>query len=636
MTDIYTLDIETKSTNDKMAVHAGLEPWRLRQGNAEISSCAIYSLDNTSQIVNYDNKQFTQQLRETLRNLKGKIVYCQNTVFDVAWMIAQLQPNRCGSIPQEILDIKWRDTMLLTKWLINGQLAENTYFSYALPNLVKTFLPDHEDAQSFIDMKARNILPGENEDYWLERGLLDVKMTHALATKLISKVPESMKSGLVTEFDCIVPIANSWITGFRIDEKILDDNEVYYRESKSKIAKEINVPESLFSSPKQLGQFLFTDMGLEPHSRTPTGAASTSKGDLMWLEYKLRLSAQFEKAGIISKILEAKESSTIYSKYVKTTYEALQHTGDGFIYSSPRIFGTYTGRMTYSNSTSTKDYETNKRTKHKTSIAMHQMPRKATRVRAMLLPPEGYLIGEFDASGQESRLMAIRSKDYKMLNIFKKNLNFHSMTGSSIIGMEYEVFEERRKLEDGAGVYTEARQRGKLTNLACNFRIGGKALSEQAFVKYSTMLDISTGYHLVKTFSREYRGVKQYWDDVIYESKIAGYSEAYGGRRYKLTDWKTHRWVTESSALMMPIQGAGASMKEIAISELYKHVPEFIFALDLHDASFGYMKVEDSLEIFKKAEDVLNSIDYSKYWGFEPEIELPYDGMHGPTFADVK
>lgn len=633
----FCLDFETRATDKSMSDHAGLEPWRRRQGKAEIMSCDIYRPDSSVlQIVNDDPKLFSYRLRSALAEMKGEVCWAHNAVFDVAWAIADLQSERCGSIPQEILDVKWRDTGLLTKWLVNGQIAETSRFSMSLMNIIKTFLPEHPDTPAFLEMKSQGVKAGENTAYWLERGTMDVKMTHALAMKLIQKVPESMRPGLVTEFDCIIPIANSWITGFKINERILEENSEYYLKAKSRIAKELGVSEGMFSSPKQLGKFLFSDMALTPNSYTPTGNAGTSKGDLMWMEYKLRLAGHADKADILKLILEAKESATIYSKYVKTTIEALEHTGDGFIYSSPRIFGTYTGRMTYSNTTTTKDYETDEKTKWKTSIAMHQMPRKAKRVRAMLEPPEGYKVGEFDAAGQESRLMAIRSKDPIMLDIFQRDLNFHSMTGASIIGMEYDVFEENRGQEEGEGHYTEARQRGKLTNLACNFRIGGKALSEQAFEKYEVMLDISTGNHLVKTFCKRYRGVPQYWDDVIYESKTAGYTETFGGRRFKLSDWQTHRWGTESSAIMVPIQGSGASMKEIAISELAKNVPEFNFALDLHDASFGYMKTENAKEIFQKAEHCLNNIDYEKYWGFKPPIKLPYDGMWGDNFSDVK
>lgn len=635
--DIFTLDLETRGTDKSVMEHAGLEPWRRRQGKAEIMSADLYKPDGSViQIVNDDQATFTWRLRELLAECKGKKVFAHNAVFDVAWSLADLQPERCGKIPDVITDIQWRDTGLLTKWLINGQLAESTRFSFTLANLVKTFLPEHPDTQAFLEMKSKGVKAGENEAYWLERGSMDVKMTHALAMKLLDKVPPSMRAGLVTEFNCIVPVANSWINGFRIDQKLLSENEIFYREAKSRIAKELGVSEGLFSSPKQLGRYLFDDLGLTPHSTTPSGNAGTSKGDIMWLEYKCRLSGLEDQAAILRKILEAKESATIYSKYVKTTIEALEHTGDGFIYSSPRIFGTYTGRMTYSNTTTSKDFDTDEKTKWKTSIAMHQIPRKAKRVRQMLLPPEDYSVAEYDAAGQESRLMAIRSKDPIMLDIFKRGLNFHSMTGASIIGMEYSEFEKRREEENGEGHYTEARQRGKLTNLSCNFRIGGKALSEQAFEKYEVMLDISTGNHLVKTFARSYRGVPQYWDDVIYESKQNGFTEAFGGRRFKLHDWTGKRWMTESSAIMVPIQGAGASMKEIAISELTQKVPEFVFALDLHDASFGYVKEENAKEVFEKAGEVLNNIDYEKYWGFKPPIPLPYDGMFGKNFGDVK
>ena len=254
----------------------------------------------------------------------------------------------------------------------------------------------------------------------------------------------------------------------------------------------------------------------------------------------------------------------------------------------------------------------------------------------MLLPPDGHVIYEADASGQESRLMALRSGDPIMLKIFGEGLNFHSQTGAAIIGMEYDDFEAARAEEHGEGYYTEQRQLGKLTNLSCNYRIGGKSLSEKAFTKYDTFLEISTGNHLVNTFNRTYKGVPEYWEDVIWESKQKGYVEVFGGRRYKLTDWDTHRWATESSAINVPIQGAGASQKEIAIKETFEKVPAARFALDLHDASFMYIAREDAQRLKPELDSAFNSIDYSKYWGFTPSISLPFESMMGDNFADVK
>ncbi len=78
------------------------------------------------------------------------------------------------------------------------------------------------------------------------------------------------------------------------------------------------------------------------------------------------------------------------------------------------------------------------------------MPRKAKEIREFLEPPPGMGLYEADASGQESRLMALRSKDEVMMKVFRDNLNFHSMTGASIIGEEYEDF--MRKYKDNAAI----------------------------------------------------------------------------------------------------------------------------------------------------------------------------------------
>lgn len=633
--DIAVLDIETRSKKFEMREHAGLEPWRVRHGTAEILSVDVYFPGGRCvQLVNKDDG-FKDRLIELLKSLEHKIVFAHNAIFDVAWLIATLQPNRCGDVPTYIKNIQWRDSMLLFKWLINGQLAEGIRFSYSLQNLVKKFLADHPDTPDFVKMKSEAGIAGEDVEYWLERGTLDVKMTYELIAKVYHKVPHDMRVGMMTEFECIWPVANSWINGFRIDIKQLEANDVKYSNLKFEIAKELDTDAGLFSSPKRLGHFLFTELGLTPHDHTPSGNPGTSKGDLMWIEYALKQRGD-PKALIVRKILEAKEASTLYSKYVKTMKEALAHTGDGYIYSSPRLFGTYTGRMTYSNSVTHKDPDKETKTKYKTSIAMHQIPRKAKDIRASMMPPEGYDILEFDAAGQESRLMALQSKDQTLLDIFTKGLNFHSMTGASIIGMDYDDFEEIRNKEKDDGPMTEARQRGKLTNLACNFRISGKALAKQAFEKYDVMIDISTGNHLVKTFTSSYEGIPDYWKRSIYDAKTNGFAETFGGRRFKVQNWQQERWQTESSAIMVPIQGSGASMKEIAISQLAKQFPEFHFALDLHDASFGYVLSDQAKRIFSEMEEFLNTIDYEPFWGFKPSIALPYDGKMGSTFADVK
>ena len=624
---LYALDLETRSTNPRMNAHAALEPWRVRQGNAEISSISVCRPDNSViRIVNNGNN-WVSQVEDLLRSLKGQVVYAHNAMFDIAWCIATTHPERCSVISNLIRDIKWRDTMLLVKWLINGQKAENIRFSYSLINLATTFLADHPLIEEFKKVKTQNVAAGEDAQYWEERGDIDTIMTKALADKLQPRLPEEQRVGFMTECACLIPVANSWINGIRVNVSNISKVSMGIDGIMSKCTRDLGVSPEELKSPKRLGNLLFNEWGLTPLKYGKTGG-STAKDDLLLIQYAVRNSGNDTLADKIDLVMDFKKNATLQSKYIKTLLEALEHTGDGYIYGTPRLFGTYTGRMTYSNSTLDK---------YKTSIALHQLPRKAKDVRDLLCAPPGMGLIENDASGQESRLMAIRSGDPTMIKIFCDDMNFHSMTGSGIIGLDYAEFMEKyyEQAETG-GYYVEQRQLGKLTNLSCNYRIGGKALAQKAFTQYDTYMTEETGRFLVNTFQRQYPGVPEYWKSTVREARALGYTECYGGRRYKISEWGSDSWISESSAINFPIQGAGASMKEVAIAVLFAKFPEVHFCLDLHDATFNFCDIDHRDELEKEVTDTLNSIDYEPYWGFKPICPLTYESAAGLTFKDVK
>lgn len=635
MANIYALDLETEATDPRMKMHAALEPWRLRQNRARITSISINDGDQTLRIVN-NGGDFTGEVIAALESLKGHVVYCHNAVFDVAWLIALLQVSRTSPVPNVIRNIQWRDTSLLCRWLINGQMDETIRFSYSLVNLVQTFLKDDPMTPFFVKMKTQSVAPGDNPEYWELRGDMDAIMTRKLAIHLQSKMPAEQRQGFITEQRCIPAVANSWIVGIRVDQEQLRKNDVHFQQVRATAATTLQVDTDIFTSTKRLPHLLYQQWGLPVIKRTPSGNPACDADTLKWLQYQLIKDGNQEMADKLGTIMTAKQAATLHSKYVKSMIEALQHTQDGYLYPSPRIFGTYTGRFTYSSATSGRDFEEDKQRKFKCSIAAHQIPRKDKMIRASLCAPPGYVIYEADASGQESRLMALRSGDDMMIQIFAQDLNFHSMTGASIIGMDYTDFQASYDREGGAGYYTEQRQLGKLTNLSCNYRIGGKSLAEKAFLDYDTFMTEETGRFLVQTFNRTYRGVPKYWEDVIWSSRTSGYTETFSRRRYKLTDWSTHRWITESSAINVPIQGAGADMKEIAIVETFEKVPEAIFVLDLHDANFFYVPEARASELHAKLDQTLNGINYETYWQFKLPIPLPYESKRGLTFAEVK
>jgi DNA polymerase I-like protein with 3'-5' exonuclease and polymerase domains len=627
--DVWSLDIETRPLDTSKAPHAALEPWRVRQGLAEISSIAVCKGNGAPlQVINSGRSDWLKEVLGVLEMLRGKNVWGHYATFDVAFLIATIEPNRRRHAPEAVGSVNWRDTKLLAKWLVNGQYPERIKFSYSLKNLCKTFMPGHPQLQAFLEVKDKSVLAGEDEAYWRERGVLDAVMTRDLAIELMSKVPPEMRVGVLTEMKCIAPVSNAWVNGIKINEGKIESVTKLLQSKMDEATEQLGVKPETLNSPKQLGQLLFTDWALQPLSYGKSKLPSTAREDLMWINYDLK-QVKSPKAEKMDLVLRYKKNRTLETKYVKTLLTALGNTMDGHIYGVPNLFGTYTGRMTYSNETVDG---------YKVSIALHQLPRKAKEVRELLEAEEGQYVLEFDASGQESRLMAIRSRDESMVQVFQHGLNFHSMTGAAIIGMGYEEF-MTELAKSPTGYFVEQRQLGKLTNLSCNYRIGGRALANKAFVDYDTFMTEETGRFLVNTFGRQYRGVRRYWDEVIRSSRVLGYTEAFGGRRYKLKYWDEEQWATESSAINFPIQGGGASMKEIAIGEVERKFPELWFALDLHDANFDFTSVDndkDAQELVKDVVSFLDKIDYSGYWGFTPPIPLTYEAAVGKSFKDTK
>lgn len=627
---MFALDIETESLIPEMKSFAALEPWRLRQKKARITSIA---LSDGRQIEN-NGPEWKTQVRELLQSLKGEVVYAHNALFDIAWLIEELKDSKTSPIPKEITDIQWRDTGLLAKWLINGQKAEAINVSYSLKNLVASFLKDHPKTEFFVKLKSQNVQPGDNPEYWAQRGQMDAIMTLALAEKFQTLLPARQRKGFLIEQKCLVPIANSWVVGIRIDLMQLTENEKYYTSQIAECAKKLGVPRDYFTSSRKLGNLMYETWGIPVKSKTPAGTPSASAETIKWLIYDAKNSGANVVAEKLQIILDAKKASTMMSKYVKSMKDALAHTGDGYIYSSPKIFATNTGRMTYSNSTNV--YLPGKKTKtaFKTSIALHQIPRNEVRVRRCLLPPPGMLIFESDAAQQESRIMAIESKDENMINAFKAGKNLHSLLAANMLGLDYEDFTEKYKAEGGHGYFTEQRQFAKLTNLSCNFRIGGKSLAYKAYTTYDTYMTEGQGQYLVKQFMKSYPGIPNFWDSVVLDSKERGYTESFSKRSYKLNEWSGRNvWGTESKAINHPIQGSGADMKEVVISEMFEKHPEAIFILDLHDAGFWLINEESQVKELDKS---LNEIDYSVHWDMELPISLPMESGFGRSWADIK
>lgn len=609
---MFALDNETAPTHGDLSNGYALEPWRVRQGKAYISSTAIISDDGYQANIQRPSRG---QLIEELEKLSGKEVYCHNGIFDVAWLIASIEPRRLGGIPQCIRNVRWRDTMLLTKWIVNGQKANQMRLSYSLKNLVASYLEGTPGTAEYLAMKDGAVMDPHNP-YWLNRGLLDAIKTLELAKFLETALKDEQRRGYLIEQRNIPFIANSWLVGVRVNQSKLEYAESFYRRERDRYLAESGLGISIdaLSSPTQLSHILYGRLQLPVIERTPTGNPSAAADTIKLLAYQT-------KNPSLHLLIKAKECTTNLSKYIETAKIALNRTGDGYFYGSPRIFGADTGRFTMSN-------ETIKDSGFKTSIAMHQIPRKAPEIRDYLEAPEGTLLMEADAVAQEFCIMGIWSRDEQMIRIRQQNIDPHAWMAGQIYGIPWEAINEARKRGDKAA--EEKRQNGKLLNLSSNFRIGGKAYARKSYTEYDQWMSEEDGYYMQNVFKKAYTGVPRYWNSIINFAKANGYTYTLAQRRYKISDWGGRdSWKSEGIAISMPIQGTAAEHLHATMTACHDHS----MMTTLHDATFFAVKdAKEAQEIHEK----MNSVDYQAMWNVELPIKLPFEHKIGNSFKDVK
>jgi DNA polymerase-1 len=373
-------------------------------------------------------------------------------------------------------------------------------------------------------------------------------------------------------------------------------------------------------SPKKLGELIFDKWGYDPIATTAAGNRSTNKQSLMTLALENPDDLRF------GAMMKLRKCNTKLSKFIGGTIKSIAYHGSNITRPCPAISGTMTGRFTYS-STQGKN-----KSLIQTGIALHQWERDKT-TRDLLAAPPGFLLAEFDFSGQEMRLMAILSDDDVMLDLFESGGDGHAYMGSSIEGVDYDWVRDNADTDKNA---KEIRNLGKFSNLSLQYRIGVDSIMARALTQYSLQLTRHKAQHIKTTYLNTYKRVPQYWKDAQAIAAEKGYAETLGGRRIPLNNLSSYQ--QQQTAINYPVQGTGGDMKSLALN-VTRHLfdSNFIYGWDLHDALFVYIrndrKAKGKIHAFRK---ILSNLPYEKAWGWTPVIDLPVDAKVGRTWGTLK
>ncbi|MBU2158615.1 hypothetical protein KJ848_00300 [Patescibacteria group bacterium] len=392
--------------------------------------------------------------------------------------------------------------------------------------------------------------------------------------------------------------------GVRVDTEVLEGLRAEYRAELESIeqsiyraaGKEFNI-----SSPKQLGDILFDEMGLaaKGQKKTATGQRSTRESELEKLK---------DLHPIIGEVLKYRGLQKLLSTYIEAIPPLLD--ADGRLHAQFLQAGTTTGRMASQ------------------SPNLQNIPIRAERGRAIrqaFIPQDGYTLVGLDYSQVELRIAAILSGDEKLCDIFKSGRDVHQEVAAAVFSVEPKDVDH------------EMRRRAKIINFGILYGMGVNALKTQLG---TTAAEAHTFYDdYFQTFST----LAEYLERTKGFARKHGYTETLFGRRRQFPEMKSSlpyvRAQAERMAINAPIQGTQADVIKLAmvrIDELLKKegsADDAHLLLQVHDELVFEIKNERVGELARKIEDVMESalsIDQTK------GVPILAEAKTGPSWAEMK
>lgn len=615
-----SLDLETDGDDEKY----GLQPWRVEQGVARISAASIAWYDDGKMQVKGALSPAVDEIREMLEMFirNNSTVIAWNAPFDMSWLIAV----GLGDLVQKI---RWADAMLWWKHGTNSPeytKKGEARKKYALEEAVAEFYPKHT---GFKQIKSFHTTDPAELEQLLLRNKMDAATTLRLAEKFWDDLSDKQQRCVAIESASLWHIATANLQGLHVDgpaAATLSAGLAEVARDRLEALSEFGATPEILASPQQLGKLLFEDWQLPVLRRTDSGQPSTD-GDTLH-----ELAAMDERATLVRDYREANNNRT---KFVSNIIASCAYNGDDKTHPSAKVFGTYSGRLTYSSS------QGRGKAQVQTGFAIHQMKRQAD-FRALIEAPEDHDIVELDAANQEYRWMAILSRDPVMLAMCEPGEDGHGYMGGQIAGHTYEWMKETAHTTDATlyAMWKAARQMGKFANLAFQYRIGVAAATQKARAEHGMNVTEKRIEQVKNTYLSSYKMVKKYWRDSIRIAAAQGYAETLAGRRVQLVgNWQgALGWSLESTALNFPIQGVGADQKFLALAcikpLLVKYEGRFYY--ELHDGLYFVIPKRNTHAFVTEAKALLDNLPYRKAWGFIPPVLLPWDAKVGTSWGTLK
>lgn len=451
------------------------------------------------------------------------------------------------------------------------------------------------DPVSIFGYHGINILFTSNEISLFEDNETVYNMAYHLEKiypDVIKKLEDDNSLNLLKEIElplCEV-LAEMEIEGFPIHKEVLEEMNNTYKDILNKLQEQIYSLAGYsfnIASPKQIADLLFHKLNLPTNKKE-----STSIEVLNFLR---------NKHPIVPLLIEHRKYSKIISTYTEGLLSYVHE--DNKLHTIFNQALTQTGRLSSS--------EPNLQ-----NISTRNEEGKL--VRKAFYYDNDYLLS-LDYSQIELRILASMSSCSPLIETFNNDEDIHSRTAMDVFNVNKEF------------LTPELRRRAKAVNFGIIYGISDWGLSEQISSSAKEAKEIIT------TFYNKYPEVKNYFTQVIQDTKELGYSTTLYGRKRHIPEISSDNYnireFGKRAAMNASIQGTGADIIKIAMIIISKFLKENNYktkmVLQIHDELIFRVPEEEKDIMPSLLKDLMENCVSLK-------VKLKVEGSLAKTWYDCK
>jgi len=307
------------------------------------------------------------------------------------------------------------------------------------------------------------------------------------------------------------------------------------------------------SSPKQVGELLFTKLGYPVIKRSEKTKVPSTDDDSL-------TSLSRQKYKLANYLLKIREYEKLISTYVDKLPEVRKN--DGRVHCSFNICGARTGRISSSNPN------------------LQNIPRDKT-VKQMFQASEGFLLLNVDASQAELRIGCSVGQEENMIQAYQEGVDVHKLTASKIWNIPIEQVTENQ------------RQGAKSCNFGYLYGASAEGYQRVAENDYGLKLSLEECIDFRKKWFETYPGFLSWYDRTKEQLRKNGYIEYPTGRFRRFPEVKGLVKIPDDvfrRGVNSPVQGSASDVVLFTMVRLsnvikkYKLTNDIRIIITVHDS----------------------------------------------------